>query len=446
MNNKKTLNFPVITVYTVLLAALCAAAELIFLRTPVPEGLVSIGQGLAGTGFSVAVIAVSILAVITNISDRRFFGITAGEYLKFRRRKLEPGFYDVLVIIVLLGSLQYAALAFDARYAAAAAFVEIIALMIIQIKWGLGIAFFYYDKEKQIRAFLTAEIDSNLKTVANEKAHKKRRERAQLYVTSRIDNLFAHTKNAVSKKEMTQVADNLSLMAYILGQLLGNEYQSVWRNFETRLDSLIASIIPDDELSEYAVNSVSRMMDEILATKESDDKQIAMNCDFDRTRVESYKMLGFSHPRLLEHMFDRALFYKLAAVKIYGIKSVERKAQRYALYTGQFAKSAAASEHKEEIEQMIIGSMRKLAPLCFVDGKAQETAIYFITLGRALEENGMKTGGLWEEAEEKEEKTQEQKRSMCLIKYAAGEKADCGLSEQDKKETDEFVKMLDSCV
>ena len=105
------------------------------------------------------------------------------------------------------------------------------------------------------------------------------------------------------------------------------------------LNSLIASIISDDELSEYAVNSVARMADEILATKESDDKQIAMNCDFDRTRNESYKMLGYAHTRLLQHMFDKKIFYMLAAVKIYGIKDTERKAQRYAIYTEQFAKA-----------------------------------------------------------------------------------------------------------
>ena len=115
-------------------------------------------------------------------------------------------------------------------------FIEIITLMIIQIRWGLGIAFFYYDKEKQIRAFISTEIEANLKVVADEGIHKKRRERAELHIASRIDNLFDHTKTAVSRKETTQVSNNLSLMSHILGLLLGNEYQSVWRNYETRLE------------------------------------------------------------------------------------------------------------------------------------------------------------------------------------------------------------------
>ncbi len=446
MNNKKTLNFPIITAYTVLLAGVAIVIELVLKAIPVPEGLESVGQGLAETGFSVAVIAVSILAVITNISDRRFFGITAGEYLKFRRKKFEPGFYDVLVIIVLLGALQYAALALGLRYAASVAFVEIITLMIVQIRWGLGIAFFYYDKEKQIRAFILAEIEANLKTVADESAHKKRRERAELYVASRIDNLFAHTKNAVSKKETTQVSSNLSLMAHILGLLLGNEYQSVWRNYETRLDRLIASIISDDELNEYAVNSVVRMTDEILSTKESDDKQIAMNCDFDRTRNESYKMLGYAHTRLLEHMFDKKLFYLLAAVKIYGITSMERKAGRYSLYTEQFAKAIEASEHAEEIGRMAVQSMKKLKMQCFEDGKATETAMYFIMLLRSLEKHNVETASLWEEPEEKEEINEELERSMCMLKTAAGLKTDCSLSEQDRSEAGELVKLIDRCV
>ena len=73
MNNKKTLNLPIIIAYTVLLAGLAIVIELVLEAIPVPEGLVSIGQGLAETGFSVAVIAVSILAVITNISESSLF-------------------------------------------------------------------------------------------------------------------------------------------------------------------------------------------------------------------------------------------------------------------------------------------------------------------------------------------------------------------------------------
>ena len=118
MNNKRILNYSMVVAYTFLLLALAAGFELALFKVPAPTGLVRISEGMAEVGFSVTVIAVSILAVITNISERRFFGIKAGEYLKFRRREYTPGFYDVLVIIVLMGALQYAGLAFDFRYAA----------------------------------------------------------------------------------------------------------------------------------------------------------------------------------------------------------------------------------------------------------------------------------------------------------------------------------------
>lgn len=153
--------------YTILFVFAAALVELALIRVATPAGLIRISEGLAETGFSVTVIAVSILAVITNIGDRRFFGVKAGEYLKFRRRKLSPGFYDVLIIIVVVGALQYAALAVEFRFAAAVMFVEIITLLVVQIRWGLGIAFFYYGKEKEIRAFFVGEMKDNLKIVAS---------------------------------------------------------------------------------------------------------------------------------------------------------------------------------------------------------------------------------------------------------------------------------------
>ena len=150
-----------VAAYTILLMIVAAIVELALFKVAAPDGLIAISEGLAETGFSVTVITVSILAVITNISERRFFGVKAGEYLKFRRRKLSPGFYDVLIIIVLVGALQYVALAADFRFAAAVMFLEIIALLIVQIRWGLGIAFFYYGKEREIRAFFIDEIKDN---------------------------------------------------------------------------------------------------------------------------------------------------------------------------------------------------------------------------------------------------------------------------------------------
>lgn len=79
--NKSILNFSMVAAYTAMLLALCAVFELAMLGVPAPAGLVRIGDGLAEVGFSVTVIAISILAVITNMSERRFFGIKAGEYL-----------------------------------------------------------------------------------------------------------------------------------------------------------------------------------------------------------------------------------------------------------------------------------------------------------------------------------------------------------------------------
>jgi hypothetical protein len=145
-------------------------------------------------------------------------------------------------------------------------------------------------------------------------------------------------------------------------------------------------------------------------------------------------------------MFDKKIFYMLAAVKIYGIKDTERKAQRYAIYTEQFAKAIEGSEHSAEIQQMAISSMKKLASQCFEEGKATESAIYFIMLLKSLEKHNIQTGGLWEEQDEKEEVSEEQERSMCMLKTAAGIKDGCSLSQQDNSEVDEFVEMIEGCV
>lgn len=186
MNNKRILNYSMVTVYTIIFVLIAVFVELALYKVSAPTGLVRIGEGLAETGFSVTVIAVSILAVITNMSEKRYFGIKAGEYLKFRHRKFSPGFYDVLIIIVLIGALQYAALAAELRFAAAVMFVQIIALMIVQVRAGLGIAFFYYGKEKAIRAFFVDEIKENLAVIANEKARERRKDRAALAVSSEL--------------------------------------------------------------------------------------------------------------------------------------------------------------------------------------------------------------------------------------------------------------------
>lgn len=442
--NKSILNFSMVAAYTAMLLALCAVFELAMLSVPVPAGLVRIGDGLAEVGFSVTVIAISILAVITNMSERRFFGIKAGEYLKFRRRKLTPGFYDLLIIIVLIGAFQYLALAFDLRFAASFLFIEIIALLIIELRWGLGIAFFYYGKEKEIRSFIVDEIMYNLSVVCNSRVKKKKKERSELAVTSRINNLFAHTKNAVSVNDIAAVEQNLSLMAYLFDRLLDDKYHTVWHNYETRMDRLFSSILPDLELSEFAVNSLVKMTDDILATKESADKQIAKNCDFDSTRIESYKMVAYSPVRLLQNMFDKQIFYRLAAVKIYGIKDINRKVSRYALYADQFAESFASSKHKEDLLPMLEGSLRKLVHHCFENGKITNAAIYFCLLVSSIQKQGISLKGLWEERKKGEENDETHNKNMCMLKSLLGFEI-CGeLSEQEKRNTEEFKRLLDA--
>lgn len=442
--NKSILNFSMIAAYTTMLLALCAVFELALFDVPAPNGLIRISEGLAEVGFSVTVIAISILAVITSMSERRFFGIKAGEYLKFRRRKLTPGFYDLLIIIVLIGAFQYVALAFDLRFAAAFLFIEIIALLIIELRWGLGIAFFYYGKEKEIRSFIVDEIKDNLSVVGKPDARKKKKERSELAVTSRINNLFAHTKNAVSVNDIAVVEQNLSLMAYLFARLLDDKYHTVWHNYETRMDRLFSSILPDYELSEFAVNSLVKMTDDILATKESGDKQIAKNCDFDSTRIESYKMVAYSPVRLLQNMFDKQIFYRLAAVKIYGIKDMNRKVSRYALYAGQFAESFGSSKHKEELLPMLEGSLKKLVQHCFENGKFTNAAIYFCLIVSALQKQGMALNGLWEEPKNQEENNETHDKNMCMLKSLLGFE-NCGeLSEQETKTSDEFKRLLDT--
>jgi hypothetical protein len=445
MNNKRILNFSMVAVYTALFMIIAAIVELALVRVTTPAGLIRIGEGLAETGFSVTVIAVSILAVITNISERRFFGIKAGEYLKFRRRKLSPGFYDVLIIIVLTGVLQYAALAAEFRYAAAVMFLEIIALLIVQIRWGLGIAFFYYGKEREIRAFFINEIEDNLKIIADNKTGQRKLERAQQVVSSRIDNLFTHTKNAVSRQESSQVQQNLNMMANILELLLDNRYQSVWHNYETRVDYLLSTILPDEELGEYASAALVKMADIVLSTKESDDKKIAQNCDFDQCRNQAYKMVTYASVMLLQGMFDKQVFYKLAAAKIYGISNIERKVARFAFYADQFAAHVAASKNIDEVSVMAASSLKKLAPICFADGKITDAAIYFSLVVRALERNNIALETLWEEVNNsRENDTVPLKKSVCMIKSVHDEKSNDELSEEEKKTVESFVKLIEA--
>lgn len=443
MNNKRILNYSMVIAYTILFMFAAALVELALIRVATPAGLIRISEGLAETGFSVTVIAVSILAVITNIGDRRFFGVKAGEYLKFRRRKLSPGFYDVLIIIVVVGALQYVALAFEFRFAAAVIFVEIITLLIVQIRWGLGIAFFYYDKEKEIRAFFVGEIKDNLKIVASEPSSQRKKERAQQSVGSRIDNLFTHTRNAVSVNEPAQVGQNLNMMAYILGLFLDNRYQSVWHNYETRVDNLVSTIMPDEELSEYAVNALVKMLDVVLAAKGSDDKQIAKNCDFDRSRNGAYKMLTFSSAMLLQSMFDKQVFYKLASAKIYGINDAERKVGRYARYADQFAEHVAASRHVKEVSAMVVGSLKKLTPMCFENGKATDTAIYFSLVVRALKKNDVPLEALWEEANDHAEQNEQPDIGVCMLKSVHDVDSGSELSDEEKKTVESFIKLIE---
>lgn len=442
MDNKRILNYSMVSAYTILCMVVAALVELALINVETPAGLIRISEGLAETGFSVTVITVSILAVITNISERRFYGIKAGEYLKFRRRKLSPGFYDVLIIIVLVGALQYVALAADFRFAAAVIFLEIVTLMIVQLRSGLGIAFFYYGKEKAIRAFFVGELKENLAVIANDRARERRVERAALAVTSRIDNLFSHTKNVVSVNDSAQIQQNLNMMTRIFGLLLDQKHQSVWHNYETRVDYLLSSIMLSEEQSEYAIDALKKMLDIVIETKGSDNKPIAKNCDFDQSRNTAYKMVTYEQLKALQDMFDKQIFYKLAIVKIYGISDIERKVAKYAHYTDYFAQSVAASKHLDQVSEMVVDSIRSLVPNCFAEGKATDTAVYVSLLIAALKKNKVSLKGLWDELEIKQEENEQRLRSVCMIKQAMGEKPGCELSEEENQVVDEFVKLI----
>ena len=442
MNNKRILNYSMVSVYTILCMIIAALVELALIKVATPAGLVRIGEGLAETGFSVTVITVSILAVITNISERRFYGIKAGEYLKFRHRKLSPGFYDVLIIIVLVGALQYVALAAEFRFAAAVMFMQIIALMIVQIRSGLGIAFFYYGKEKAIRAFFFGELKENLAVIAESKAKERRIDRAALAVTSRVDNLFSHTKNVISVNDSAQIQQNLNMMTHIFGLLLDEKHQSVWHNYETRVDYLLSSIMLSEEQSEYAIDALKKMLDIVVESKGSDNKPIAKNCDFDQSRNIAYKMVTFENLKALQNMFDKQIFYKLAVVKIYGISDTARKVARYAHYTEHFSQSVAASKHLMQVSEMVVDSIRRLVPFCFADGKATDTAVYVSFLIDSLKKNKVSLKGLWDELENKQEENGQRLRSVCMMRQAMGQKPSCELSEEESQAVDEFVKLV----
>jgi len=216
----------------------------------------------------------------------------------------------------------------------------------------------------------------------------------------------------------------------------------VWHNYETRVDRLLSSILQDDELSEFAVNSLVRMTDVILSTKESDDKQIAKNCDFDRTRNLAYKMLTYSQTKLLQNMFEKQLFYRLAVVKIYGIKNAERKAARYAFYTDQFAEHLALSAHQNEVLPMLTESLRKLAPACFADGKANGTALYFCQLIESLSKKQIVLNGLWKEPVNHEEKGEQTYHDLCMLKSALSIENDCEFSKSETQTLENFAEIL----
>ena len=439
MKNRGTaiLNYSMVILYSAGLTALAALVEILLDAAGIatPDALLQIGQGLAETGFSVTVIAVSILTVITNMSEKRYFGIKAGEYLKFRRKRFEPGFYDNLVVIIIIGAMQYAALALQAQFAATLMFVEIIVLMVVQIRWGLGIAFFYYGKEKEIRAFFLDEINGNLATVAEEAAggsKTRKGERAAQVVGARIDQLFAHTKNAASVRESTELVQNLGMLVHVFKALLQPGCHSVWRNYETRFDYLLASLLSDEEQREYAVAALSSVLDIVIETM--DDAQtgdgIAKNCDFDNSRNTAYKMLTYADPKTLASMFEKRLFYKMEVVKIFGIENKARKAARYRYYSEQFASSAAASPYASEILEMTAACLVWLAPMAFTDGRVQEAGYYACIMIEALNEAGISTadiGGMLndkyfgnaENADGSDEKKQRSVYIMMLIEKQA---------------------------
>ena len=393
MNNRAVtiLNYSMVIIYTAALMLAAAIAEVLLALggITVPAGLDAISIGLAGTGFQVTVIAVSILTVITNMSEKRYFGIKAGEYLKFRRKRFTPGFYDNLVVIILIGALQYAALGIGARFAAAVMFFEITALLIVQIRWGLGIAFFYYGKEKEIRAFFLDELNANMAMVFEDVSNagkSKKGERAAQALSSRIDQLFAHTKHAATLRESTELTQNLGMLTHVFKLLLRPECHTVWHNYETRVDYLLAALLSDEEQREYAVTTLSNMLDIIVDAMSSEENGdgIVKNCDFDNSRNTVYQMLAYTDVKTLKSMFEKRLFYKMAIVKIFGIESDQRKVLRYRHYTGQFAQNVKSSPYLPEVVDMIIGSIVWLAPMCFPGGKISEAGLYVCLMTEAL--------------------------------------------------------------
>ena len=395
--NQRILNFPVIIVYTAVLTLIAALVQILFDAggIAVPEGLDAIGGGLAEMGLSITVIAVSILTVITNLSAKQYFGITVGEYLKYGRGRFMPSFYDNLVVIVLMGAMQYAALALQAKFAAGIVFIEIIVLMVVQIRWGLGIAFFHYGKEKEIRTFLVRELEANTGVIANP-ARPRQAERAMQAVNGRIDQLLMHTRQAASLRSSAELASNLGMLTHVFRILLSPALEKAWRNFETRLDFLLSVLLQDSEQREYAVSELGRLLDIIIGTIDNGDSDngIAKNCDFDNSRNQAYRLLSYAEPGILKSMFEQQIFYKLAVVKIYGIVDELRKISRYRYYAQQFAKSASESKYDSELNDMITGCVVALAPECFIDGKIREAGYYVPLLIESLAAQEMDTTGI----------------------------------------------------
>ena len=147
---------------------------------------------------------------------------------------------------------------------------------------------------------------------------------------------------------------------------------------------------------------------------------------------------------LLQSMFDKQIFYKLAAVKVYGIESTERKVSRYALYADQFAAHVADSKHLEEAGSMAADSLVKLVPMCFEDGKATDTAIYFSLVVRALERNNVPTDALWERADSHEDEIGKSKTNMCILKSVHGLTGADALDDEERKTAASFAKLLEA--
>lgn len=455
MKNTRILNYSMVFIYTLILVLLAVLAEAAFdwAKLSVPDGLVNISLGLAETGFSVTVIAVSILTVITNMSEKRYFGIKAGEYLKFRRQRLTPAFYDNLIVIILIGALQYAALAVTAVYASTVMFIEIITMMILQVRWGLGIAFFYYGKEKEIRTFFLSELEENLRIVADGQGRSRRKERAILAVRTRIDNLFTHTKHAASVRDTSELEQNLGMMAHLLKILLEPEYHKAWRNYETRVDYLLSSLMQDEEHCEYALKALSNMTNIIMDTMslENGHKTIAQNCDFDQSRNSVYKLVSYANTKTLRTMFDEQIFYKLTVVKIYGIKSDTRKIARYAHYTEQFAEYVKSAKNTNEVKELIVDSIARLSPECFTEGKITEAALYTYLLIDAIKAKDIILQGLYESLEEKAKEIEHENKKACIdmlisvLQDKIGKPQDIRpLGEVEQKTIEDFKKLLSS--